>query len=225
MRDYGDIFLLHSYSILVLDARAHGASGGNLATYGLLEREDIHLWFDWLIAREHPSCVYGFGESMGAAQVLRALKTEPRFCAVAAEGSFSTFRETAYDRMGQRFRTGPWLGRTILRPVIEGAFLYARLRYGLDMARVSPEAAVAASTVPVLLIHGQTDLNIPIRHSRGIAAGNGRVVLWELPNTGHSNAIDTSPKELEKVLIEWFGNHPALHASQQFHLFRRNQGV
>jgi uncharacterized protein len=214
MRDYGDIFLLHGYGVLVPDARAHGASGGNLATYGLLEREDIHLWFDWLVAREHPSCVYGFGESMGAAQVLQAVQAEPRFCAVAGEGAFSTFRETAYDRMGQRFHTGPWFGRTILRPVVEGAFLYARLRYGLDMGQVSPEDAVAVSGVPVLLIHGQNDVNIPVRHSRRIAARSRSVMLWELPSTGHSNAIDTSPKELETVLIEWFGSHQALHASE-----------
>lgn len=211
MRDYGDIFLLHRYSVLVPDARAHGASGGNLATYGLLERDDIHLWFDWLVAREHPLCVYGFGESMGAAQVLQAVAAEPRFCAIAAEGSFSTFRETAYDRMAQRFHAGPWLGRTILWPVVESAFLYARTRYGLDMGKVSPEDAVAASKVPVLLIHGQADVNIPIRHSRRIAARNRSVVLWELPNTGHSNAIDTSPKELEKTLIEWFESHSSLH--------------
>ena len=207
MRDYGDIFLLHGYGVLVPDARAHGASGGNLATYGLLEKEDIHLWIDWLVAREHPSCVYGFGESMGAAQVLQAIKTEKCFCAVAAEGSFSTFRETAYDRVGQRFRTGPWLGRTILWPVVESAFLYVRLRYGLDIGQVSPEDAVAVSRVPVLLIHGQTDMNIPIRHSRRIAARNRSVALWELPNTGHSNAIDTSPNELDRILIEWFGSH------------------
>jgi pimeloyl-ACP methyl ester carboxylesterase len=144
---------------------------------------------------------------MGAAQLLQALATEPRFCAVAAECPFSTFRESAYDRMGQPFHLGPWLGRSLLRPVVECAYIYARLRYRLDMDRVSPEEAIAETTIPVLLIHGESDTNIPIRHSQRIVARNPRVLLWAVPATGHSNAIDTSPGELETKLIAWFGAH------------------
>lgn len=210
MVNYADIFLNHGYSVLIPDARAHGSSEGNLATFGWLEKSDIHLWVQWIITNRHPRCLYGFGESMGAAQLLQALAVESRFCAVAAECPFSSLRETSYDRMGQRFHRGPWLGQTLLRPVVESAFLYTRLRYGFNMDRVSPEDVVAATHVPVLLIHGQDDVNIPLRHSRRIASRNSAVVLWELPKTGHSNAIDTSPKELETRLIDWFGSHHGL---------------
>lgn len=207
MVNYADIFLAHGYSVLMPDARAHGNSGGDIATYGLLERDDTHQWVNWLETNQHPGCVYGFGESMGAAQLLQSLTVESRFCAVIAECPFSAFRETSYDRVGQRFHVGPWLGRTILRPIVTSAFLYARLRYKLDMDRVSPEAAVAASHVPILLIHGEADTNIPVRHSLRMAAGNATSVLWKVPGTGHSNAIDTSPSELESKALSWFGNH------------------
>jgi len=207
MTDYADIFLAHGYGVLMPDARAHGESGGDLATYGLLERDDIHRWVQWLEDNRHPRCVYGLGESMGAAELLQSLATEPRFCAVAAESPFSTFREITYDRMGQPFHLGPWLGKSLLRPVVESAYAFTRVLYGLNMDRVSPEDAVAASTVPVLLIHGDNDTNIPIRHSRRIVARNPNVVLWVVPGTGHSNAIDTSGSELESRLIGWFGSH------------------
>jgi pimeloyl-ACP methyl ester carboxylesterase len=98
---------------------------------------------------------------MGAAELLQSLSVEPHFCAVVAESSFSSFREIAYDRMGQPFRLGPWFGRTLLRPVIEFAFLYVRWRHQLDMQQVSPENALAATTVPVFLIHGQIDSQHP----------------------------------------------------------------
>lgn len=207
MVNYADIFLAHGYSVLIPDARAHGNSGGGIATYGLLERDDIHRWVSWLEVNEHPVCVYGFGESMGAAQLLQSLALESRYCAVIAECPFSTFRETSYDRMGQQFHTGPWLGKTILRPIVMSAFLFARLRYRLDMDQASPEVAVAATHVPVLLIHGDADSNIPVRHSRRIASTNSDVVLWEIPGTGHSNAIDTSPSELEARALSWFNSH------------------
>jgi uncharacterized protein len=209
MSAYADMLVIHGYSVLMPDARAHGSSGGAFATYGLLEEDDIHRWVGWLITNQHSHCVDGFGESMGAAQLLQSLRTEPRFCAVAAECPFSTFREVAYDRMGQRFKAGPWVGRTLLRPLVESAFLYVKWRHGLDLARVSPENVVATTKVPVLLIHGQDDTNIPIRHSRRIAARNSQVVLWEVPHAGHSNAIDAAPQELQKRLIDWFDAHSA----------------
>ena len=49
---------------------------------------------------------------MGAAQLLQSLDTHPHFCAVAAESPFANFREIAYDRMGQPFHLGPWVGRS-----------------------------------------------------------------------------------------------------------------
>src|SRR5579864_6369471 len=139
MTGYAQLLLAHGFTVLLPDARAHGISGGSLATYGLLERNDIHQWFDFLNARDHPRCIFGFAESMGAAQLLQSLATHSHFCAVAAESSFATFREIAYDRMGQPFRLGPWVGRTILRPLVEVAFLRARWKYHLDMRQVSPE--------------------------------------------------------------------------------------
>lgn len=180
MIGYAQLLLAHGYSVLMPDARAHGESGGEIATYGLLERDDVRRWFQWLERASHAHCIYGLAESMGAAQLLQALDVEPHFCAVVAESTFLTFREIAYDRMGQRFGTGPWLGRTALRPVVEIALLIARLEYHVDLRQASPEDSVAHTLVPVLLIHGAIDSNIPVRHSRLLLAANPRMKLWEI---------------------------------------------
>jgi dipeptidyl aminopeptidase/acylaminoacyl peptidase len=207
MTGYTELLLNHHYMVLQPDARAHGASDGSLATYGLLERKDIREWFDWLAKHQHPTCIYALGESMGAAQLLQAVAVEPNFCAVVAESSFSNFHEIAYDRVGQFFHTGPWLGRTLFRPAIEVAFVYGRWKYGLDLRNISPEEAAAAAAVPILLIHGKDDTNIPLRHSKRIAAGNPKIVLWGVPNTDHCGAISTSRKEFETRVLTWFDNH------------------
>jgi pimeloyl-ACP methyl ester carboxylesterase len=204
MTGYAQLFLADGFTVLLPDARAHGSSGGPLATYGLLERNDVHQWLDFLQAEGHPRCIFGFAESMGAAQLLQSLDTHPHFCAVAAESPFSTFREIAYDRMGQPFHLGPWVGRTILRPLVEIAFLRARLKYGLDMQQISPEDSVAATSIPVLLIHGELDSNIPVRHSRAIHTRAPKAELWEVPNAGHCGAISTAPEEFEKRLLIFF---------------------
>lgn len=204
---YAQILLAHGYDVLMPDARAHGISGGDLATYGLVERNDIRQWFEWLELRDQPHCIFGFAESMGAAQLLQALDAEPNFCAVVAESSFSNFREIAYDRMGQQFHTGPWLGRTLLRPVVELALAYTRWKYHLKLAEASPEDSVARTHVPVLLIHGQIDGNIPVRHSRRIALRNSNVLLWEVPGADHCGAISAAPEDFEARLVSWFSQH------------------
>jgi uncharacterized protein len=214
MLAYAQIFLKHGYDVLMPDARAHGTSGGDMATYGLLEATDNGRWIDWLDAHVHPACIYGFAESMGAAGLLQSLRSESRFCAVAAESPFSSFREIAYDRVGQFFRAGPWMGRTILRPIVEFAFAYAKFRYSLDFDTVSPEEAVAFTRTPVLLIHGQVDRNIPVRHSLKIAARNHSVVLWEVPGADHCGAIGAAPEELERRLVAWFEQHRLVPNSQ-----------
>ena len=209
MTGYAALLLHHGFTVLMPDARAHGVSGGVLATYGLVERNDIRQWVDFIKAREHARCVFGLGESMGAAELLQSLDAGAPFCAVVAESPFATFREIAYDRMGQPFHLGPWVGRTVLRPVVEIAFLRAWWKYGLRMWQISPEDSVARMTIPVLLIHGQVDSNIPVRHSRRIHARNPKTEIWEVPGADHCGAISTAPQEFEERVLGWFGQDSA----------------
>lgn len=210
MTGYAQLFLAHGYTVLMPDSRAHGTSGGQLATYGLLERNDIHLWVHFLDDQFdphdqlHPRCIYGFGESMGAAELLQSLDTHAHFCAVAAESPFSNFREIAYDRMGQPFHLGPWVGRIVLRPLVEVAFLRVRLKYHLNMDDISPEDSAAAATIPIFLIHGQIDSNIPVRHSERIHARAPNTILWEVPSADHCGAISIAPEEFEHRILAWF---------------------
>ena len=212
MTGYAQLLVAHGFTVLMPDARAHGVSGGALAAYGLLERNDIPQWFDFLEAKERPPCIFGFGESMGASQLLQSLDTGIRFCAVAVESPFADFREIAYDRMGQPFHLGPWVGRTLLRPIVEVAFLRARWKFGLDLRRISPEDSVAATRIPILLIHGQVDSNIPVRHSRLIHARAPETQLWEVRGADHCGAISTASEEFETKLLGWYHLHQGTRA-------------
>ena len=211
MTGYAELLLSHGFSVLMPDARGHGQSDGNLVTFGLLETDDIHRWLDWLQQNTHPSCIFGLGESMGAAQLLQSLGAETRFCAVVAESPFASFREIGYDRVGQRFNTGPWLGRTLLRPIVEFAFVYARLKYKLNFEQVSPEDAIARTKVPIFLIHGKVDSNIPVRHAELIVARNPGISLWEVPNADHCGAMSTAPEEFRIRVLGWFAGRAVPH--------------
>lgn len=208
MYGYGKWLVENHYMVLIPDSRAHGSSGGTLATYGIKESDDIHRWVDWIESEEHPRCMFGLGESMGAAQLLQSLPKESRFCAVVAESPFASFREVAYARFGRQFHTGPWLGRTFFRPTVDIGLLYVRLRYGFNMEAASPEVAVADSKTPTLLIHGLEDRNIPPYHSDRIYAHNpSDITLWKVPGAVHTGAHKAAPQEFEHRVLEWFSEH------------------
>jgi fermentation-respiration switch protein FrsA (DUF1100 family) len=211
-----DLLLRHGYAVLLPDARAHGTSGGDLATYGVKEAGDVRRWFDWIGQTAAPRCIDGLGESMGAALLLQSLQTTPGFCAVVTESSFASFREASYDRLGEKVHAGAWAGRTLLRPAVEAGLLYARWRYGVNFEQASPEKAVATSRVPVLLIHGKKDTNLPPRHSEEILARNSSrtpsVVLWEPAEAGHCGAAGAEPEEFERRVIGWFESHSTVRA-------------
>ena len=208
MMGYAELFLSHGYDVLAPDARAQGESGGTFPTYGIKEANDVHRWFDFLQVQDDARCVFGLGESFGAATLLQALKQENRFCAVVAESSFANFRQVSYIRVGQFLHTGVWLGEIVLRPAVEFAFLYGQITRGVNIASASPESAVVGSSIPILLIHGLADTNIPPEQSERIQAHNpSNIVLWEVPNAGHCGARGTAGKEFDKRVLDWFASH------------------
>lgn len=216
-----DFLLRSGYFVLLPDARAHGSSGGAIATYGVTESGDIRDWFQWVVRTRSPRCIYAIGESMGAAQLLDSLSVEPGFCAVVAESPFANFREASFIRLGQQLGVGDWAGRTLLRPSVETALLYVRWKYDVDLSQDQPDRAVGRSRVPVLLIHGMMDNNLPPRNSEMILARNhGRnpnVMLWEPRDADHCGAATAEPGEYQRRILNWFANHgptQALQASQ-----------
>ncbi len=205
MLGYVPLFLKHGYDVLTPDSRAYGESGGTISTYGVKEADDVNRWAEWLANRQSERCVFGLGESMGAGILLQALRDgRSRFCAVVAESPFADFREGASDRLSQPFGGGRFV-RALTAPLIEGGFLYARLRFGVNMSDASPAEAVARSRVPVLLIHGDADRNIlPENSERILRRGNGHVVLWRVPRACHACAYGAAPEEFERRATDWF---------------------
>ena len=208
MARFSPVLLDHGYGVLLPDSRAHGESGGELATYGIRESDDIHRWVSWLYNQHQSKCAYGFGESMGAALVLEGLNAEDRFCAVVAESPFSSFRAVAYERAALYARVPPWVGRSLLRLPVQAGITYARLRYHLDFDSDNPADAVGHSSTPVLLIHGSDDTNILPHHSELIAAEYpAHVTLWQVAGAAHCGASSVAPQMFWTKVLAWLDSH------------------
>ncbi|MBS1865303.1 MAG: alpha/beta fold hydrolase [Acidobacteria bacterium] len=195
--------LQNGYSVVMMDARSHGESGGDIATYGWLERKDTSAIIDALLAAEKPLHLFALGESMGAGISLQSAGADPRIEAVVAEASFANLQEAAYDYAG--LRQYPWLGKTLFAP---GAWLMvyrgAKLA-GFPASEVSPEKSVAARAFPVLIICDEEDHALPCRHSEMIfRAARGQKEFWRVPKAYHTAALGYEPVEFRKRVLEFF---------------------
>jgi uncharacterized protein len=206
MLGQAQLLLRHGYSVVMMDSRAHGESGGAIATFGWLERHDTVSIIDALYKAETPLNVFALGSSMGASIALQSAGIEPRIVGVVAESSFSDLREVTYDYAGLHWT--PWLGRTFFRPSTWTGLSEMEKQGGFAANDVSPEKAVAIRPFPVLLICDALDRIIPCRHSNRIfEAATGPKELWEVPLAGHASALGTAPAEYEQRVIAFFEHH------------------
>jgi len=204
---FSEMFLNQGYSVLLPDSREHGDSGGAIATYGVLEKDDVRRWVQWVRGRS-PGCTYLLGESMGAAIGLQTTAVAPQLCAVAVESPYATFREISYERLGRPTHLGPLFWRTMGRPILEVAIVYTRIRYGVYLPDADPKAAVEKSHAPALLIAGTIDENIPMHHAQELeAACATHCKLWIVPGADHGGASTVAHAEFERRVLEWFDEH------------------
>ena len=218
-------FLLRAgYSVVMMDARAHGASSGPIATYGWLERTDTRAIIDALLSSLVSRClsiqwrgpggpdspppkhIFALGESMGAGIVLQSAAADPRIEAVVAEASFANMREASYDYAG--LRKCPWLGKTLLAPFSWTLLYRGEKLAGFPVAEVSPVKAAASRAFPVLLICDEKDEALPCRHSEMIyAAARGPKQLWIVPGAFHTAAYGFFPEEFRRRVLSFFAEN------------------
>jgi uncharacterized protein len=197
-------FLLqHKYSVVMMDLRAQGESGGTIVTYGWKERYDTVAITKALCSTEHVRHLGALGVSLGAAIALQSAAVEPRIEAVVAEDPFASLREVSYDYAG--LHLSPLLGRTLFRPATITALYQIARSGGFSPDEVSPEKAVAVRAFPVLLICGTRDRIIPCRHAKRIYyAARGPKELWAVRGAGHAAALGTDPAGYERRVISFF---------------------
>jgi uncharacterized protein len=204
---HAEFLLRHGYSVVMMDSRAHGRSGGDMASYGWKERYDSAAITDALYATESVPHLYAHGVSMGAAIARQSAAVEPRIAAVSAEDPFANLREVTYDYAG--LDMSPFIGKTLFRPASIFAMRAVARTGGFNPDEVSPEKAVAQRPFPVLLICGTNDHRIPCRHAEAIYnAASGPKEFWIVQGTGHASALGQAPAEYENRVVSFFEKYP-----------------
>lgn len=144
------------------DFRAHGDSGGQFATYGYREKNDLTL-LRRALENEYPGIRVGlWGTSYGGAVALQSMAVDDQFDFAIIESTFADLRDLARRQVTMR-TTLPVSG---LGPYFINE---AGKLASFDPAEIAPERAIEEIKVPILHLHGEADKLIPIDQGERIA--------------------------------------------------------
>jgi fermentation-respiration switch protein FrsA (DUF1100 family) len=148
------------FSLLLLDLRYFGKSGGRFTTLGLEERHDVQAAVNFL--KERGMAKVGvFGFSLGGAAAILAAAEDTRIEAVATYAVFSHHRRLGHEAYQA---LGP-----MKYPLVFLMELWAMLLFGASLADAAPEVAARQLAIPVFIIHGKEDEQIPFAHAERLA--------------------------------------------------------
>lgn len=143
------------FNCLLIDLRAHGESGGDFTTGGVLERDDLDAVLNQLLVERpaHAKQVVLFGISLGGAVALACAARRTDIAAVVCDSTFA-------DYAGAATAHGKLIG-TPLPSMLPWVIRWAEKRAGVRFSDARPLSTLAQCACPVMLIHGDADLFVP----------------------------------------------------------------
>lgn len=172
------------YNVLLVDQRAHGESEGKVIYFGTRERYDAKAWAEYAVSRFGEDIkILFYGISMGAATVLMSseLDLPKNVVGIVADCPFSTV-SGIIKKVCKDMNLPVWL----IYPFVKmGAYIFGRF----DPDAASPIEAVKNTSIPILLIHGDSDRFVPQAMSDEIAAANKDIKYVKIPEATHALAI------------------------------------
>lgn len=154
-----DYYIKHGYSMLLLDARAHGQSEGDYVGFGCLDRWDALEWINWVIKECGEDVqILLHGTSMGGATVLMTsgLKLPKQVKGVVSDCAFTSPKDVFTHVLHSMYHLPAF-------PVIQISDCVNKRRAGYGMDECNAAREIKKTRIPVLFIHGDADTFVPVR--------------------------------------------------------------
>ena len=194
-------------TLLLADQRCHGKSEGNYITYGVKERFDCLVWAREMAARFPGLPIYIWGVSMGAATVMLASALP---LPAAVQGIIADCGYTSPEAiMTHLLKKNTLLGAGFLAAVYRQHFLR---HFDFDIRGCSTVEALAKTSLPLLLFHGDGDDFVPVSMSReNYAAAHGEKELVLVGGAAHGKSFFVDSETCFKKVTAFFQCHDEPH--------------
>lgn len=183
----GSAFLSMGYSILMVDARAHGQSEGSSISLGYYETEEVKIAHDY-IAGQGEKHIFLYGTSLGAVEVIKAVSDfHLKPAGIIIEMPFLSLQSHLKGRARMLgFPAQPFASLTSFWIGVEHGF------NGLSFNAVKSAADIHC---PVLMQYGEKD-QLVLKHEtdriyKSIASTKKKLVIYQ--DTGHELFLKKDP--------------------------------
>ena len=207
-------FLSYGYNVLLPNLRAHGKSDGKYIGMGWLDKDDIMLWIDYLIATYGNIKIILYGISMGAATVMMVSGEElPSNVRMVIEdcGYTSAWEEFRYELK--------YLFHIPAFPALYNVNLITIIKAKYSLKKASSIKQIKKSKIPILFIHGDKDKFVPFYMlDKLYNAATCKKEKLVIKNAGHAEAQLIDPEKywhtVRKFIKKWnLGTDVFVHSS------------
>lgn len=197
----------NGYGVLFINPRGSSGYGqdfsnGTLGAWGEGDYEDLMLGVDHAIA-QHPwinaDSLGVTGQSYGGYMTNRIITKTKRFKAAVADGSICNLISFA----------GTSLYHSLMESEFQGSYDFYEALWSC-----SPLRDVKQVSTPVLLLHGETDNEVPVTQAEEMYVAlkklGVKTVLVQYMHEGHGWRPDVIPAnriDILKRMIDWFDQH------------------
>ena len=137
---------------------------------------------------------------MGAATAILALSKEPSITALIVDSTYSDISDLITQEVSRKTVLPDWL----VPVFIPGTKLAADLVYQIKIGELVPRDAVIKIAYPILVIHGQSDDRVPVRHGIQVhQSAHPDSKLWLVPEVLHMDSFLTYPDEYTIEVVNY----------------------
>lgn len=194
------IFLYPDYNLLLYDHRYFGESSGSITTVGIREVEDVKAAINFVYKRfgkDEPIALFGFSLSASA-----MLMTKSNVKAIIADSPYANL-ELMIKHIYSIF--GPFK-----YPFVEVTKILGKIFLKTDIRKVSPTVAIKDTNIPIFVIHGDKDTQIPVENAYNLKASNPDIEIWIVSESDHGQAYILSKDEYERRVKSFLKKHMVL---------------
>ena len=191
--------LREGFSLLMPEARGHGASEGHTVTFGVKERYDGYDWVKYAADRfGEKTPILLVGLSMGAYTTLMAsgMDLPSNVKGIMADSPYQDPQSILLHAAGNMHLP---LGMTwfVLRAA---ALLFGHFRF----EEADAVEAASHASIPIVLLHGEKDAVVPPSMSEAVQAANPALVRREtFPDAGHGMSYIVDTPRYERLVHEF----------------------
>lgn len=188
------------FNVVMVDLAHHAASDGHVTGMGWPDRLDVLQWVSEM--NKHfdaslPMVLHGLSMG-GACVVMCAEEGLPAYVkAVIDDSGFtSAFAEFAHE-MRLKMHLPAF-------PLLYSASLLCKIREGWSFKEASAIKKLENVEVPLLIIHGDADIKVPVSEGKRILATKKKnAEMWLVEGGTHINAITQQPEKYEQVVSDF----------------------